>query len=154
MLQWQALPAVEFPLFEQFARIGIVPGRRFKGTDLAPEVFQAVAAGFAAGREKVIREADNLGQRVNGWNLSPLDGASSSRITSRSAAAWKYIYINSAAEALYPTANVDGNGQPLDGKNRYALTFAKGAMPPVNYFWSLTMYDAKTQVAIHNPIER
>jgi hypothetical protein len=72
----------------------------------------------------------------------------------RSAAAWKYIYINSAVEAMYPTANVDGNGKPLDGKNRYTLTFPKGALPPVNFFWSVTMYDAKTGFLIHNPIER
>lgn len=155
MLQWQAFPAIEFPLLEKFAHIGIAPGRSFKATDLPPDVFKAIEAGFAAGRAKVSHEADNLGKRVNGWNLSPLNGGEFGQdYLTRSAAAWKYIYINSAVEAMYPTANVDGNGKPLDGKNRYVLAFAKGALPPVNYFWSVTMYDAKTQVAVHNPIER
>jgi hypothetical protein len=155
LLQWQAFPAVEFPLLEKLSRIGIAPGRRFKASDLSPEVFKAVEEGMAAGRAKVSREADNLGKRVNGWNLSPVNGGEFGQdYLTRSAAAWKYIYINSAVEAMYPTANVDGNGQPLDGRNRYVLTFPKGALPPVNYFWSVTMYDAKTQVAVHNPIER
>ena len=155
MMQWQVFPAVEFPLLDKFARIGIAPGRSFKAADLSPAIFKAVEEGMAAGREKVSHEADTLGQRVNGWNLSPLNGGEFGQdYLTRSAAAWKYIYINSAAEAIYPTANVDGNGNQLDGKNRYVLTFAKGALPPVNYFWSLTMYDAKTQVPVHNPIER
>ena len=155
MMQWQAFPAVEFPLLEKLSHIGIAPGRAFKATDLSAEVFKAVEEGLAAGRAKVNREADNLGKRVNGWNLSPLNGGEFEQdYLTRSAAAWKYIYINSAAEAMYPTANVDGKGQPLDGKNRYVLTFPKGALPPVNYFWSVTMYDAKTQVPVHNPIER
>jgi hypothetical protein len=155
MLQWQAFPAVEFPLLDKFARIGIAPGRRFKATELSPDVFKAVEEGMAAGRAKVSREADNLGKRVNGWNLSPSNGGEFGQdYLTRSAAAWKYIYINSAAEAMYPTANVDGNGKPLDGKNRYTLAFPKGALPPVNFFWSVTMYDAKTQVPVHNPIER
>jgi hypothetical protein len=155
MMQWQAFPAIEFPLLERFAHIGIAPGRHFKASDLPPDIYAAVEAGMAAGREKISHEADTLGQRVNGWNLSPANGGEFGQdYLTRSAAAWKYIYINSAAEATYPTANVDGNGNQLDGKNRYSLTFAKGALPPVSYFWSLTMYDAKTQVPVHNPIER
>jgi hypothetical protein len=155
LLQWQAYPAVEFPLLERLARIGIAPGRDFKAADLPPGIFKAVEAGMAAGRERVILAADTLGQRVNGWNLSPMNGGDFQQdYLTRSAAAWKYIYINSPAEAVYPTANVDGNGQVLDGKNRYTLTFPPGALPPVEYFWSVTMYDAKTQVPVKNPIER
>ena len=49
----------------------------------------------------------------------------------------------------------DGNGQPLDGsKHNYTLTFAAGQFPPVNAFWSVTMYDGKTQLLIENPINR
>jgi hypothetical protein len=155
MMQWQAFPADEFPLLKKFEAIGIVPGRSFVAADLPPDIFKAVEEGMTAGREKVSREADNIGNKVNGWNLSPINGGEFGQdYLTRSAAAWKYIYINSAVEALYPTANVDGDGHPLDGKNRYMLTFAKGAVPPVNYFWSLTMYDVKTQLPVHNPIER
>jgi len=46
-------------------------------------------------------------------------------------------------------------GEPLDGgKHRYTLTFKPGQLPPVNSFWSVTMYDGKTQLLIKNPINR
>ena len=155
MMQWQAFPAAEFPLLKKFEAIGIGPGRSFKASDLPPDLFKAVEEGMAAGRAKVSQQADTLGKRVNGWNLSPANGGEFGQdYLTRSAAAWKYIYINSAIEALYPTANVDGDGKALDGQNRYVITFKKGALPPVNYFWSVTMYDAKTQVPVNNPINR
>ena len=56
---------------------------------------------------------------------------------------------------MYPAARVDADGQPLDGsKHDYTLTFPAGQMPPVNAFWSVTMYDGKTQLLIKNPIDR
>ena len=62
---------------------------------------------------------------------------------------------NDAVEAMYPMTRVDGDGAALDGsKHNYTLTFAKGQLPPVNAFWSVTMYDGKTQLLIENPINR
>jgi len=56
---------------------------------------------------------------------------------------------------MYPFTRSDGDGQTLDGrKHKYALTFPPGQLPPVNSFWSLTMYDGKTQLLIENPINR
>ena len=52
-------------------------------------------------------------------------------------------------------AQVDSDGKPLDGsKHNYTLTFPAGQLPPVNAFWSVTMYDGKTQLLIKNPINR
>lgn len=65
------------------------------------------------------------------------------------------LYGNSAAEATYPTYLVYSDGQPLNGStNSYTLTFKKGQMPPVKAFWSLTMYDGKTQLFIENALDR
>ena len=155
-MQFHCFPAVEQPLLDKFARIGIGPGRRFDLAAYSPDVSKAIEDGIDAGREKVRKQAENLGTKVNGWDISPGNaGEFGQDFITRSAAAWKYIYVNSAVEAMYPTANVDGAGKPLDGASgRYVLKFDKGALPPVNYFWSLTMYDAKTQVPIENPIDR
>src|SRR5262249_53561911 len=73
----------------------------------------------------------------------------------RAAAALAGIFGNDAVEALYPMAVSDNNGDTLDGsKHRYTLTFPAGQYPPVNAFWSVTMYDGKTQLLIENPINR
>ena len=156
LMQFHAFPAVEQPVLDRLARIGVGPGREFKPSAFPPDVMKAIEDGVDAGREKVRAKAENLGSNVNGWDISPANaGEFGQDYITRSAAAWKYIYVNSAVEAMYPTAGVDGDGKPLDGSTgRYVLKFPKGALPPVNYFWSLTLYDAKTQVPIENPINR
>jgi hypothetical protein len=73
----------------------------------------------------------------------------------RAAAARAGIYANNAVEAIYPQTRVDIDGQTLDAsKHNYTVTFAAGQLPPVNSFWSVTMYDGKTQLLIKNPINR
>jgi hypothetical protein len=73
----------------------------------------------------------------------------------RAAAALAGIYGNNAEEAMYPLAKNSDDGSPLDGsKHNYTLTFPAGQYPPVNAFWSVTMYDGKTQLLIENPINR
>jgi len=73
----------------------------------------------------------------------------------RAAAALAGIYGNSAEEAVYPIAKNDNAGAALDGsKHNYTVTFAAGQYPPVNAFWSVTIYDGKTQLLIENTINR
>ena len=65
------------------------------------------------------------------------------------------LYANDAVEAMYPYTRTDGKGQTLDAsKHSYTLTFPKGQLPPVDAFWSVTMYDGKSQLLIKNPINR
>jgi hypothetical protein len=65
------------------------------------------------------------------------------------------IGANSRDEALYPIYDKDSSGQSLDGsKSKYTLHFAKGEFPPVNAFWSLTMYGLPDQLLVKNPINR
>jgi len=73
----------------------------------------------------------------------------------RAAAAKGGIYGNNAEEATYPYTKALANGEVLDGsEHNYTLTFPAGQTPPVNAFWSVTMYDGKTQLLIENPINR
>jgi hypothetical protein len=73
----------------------------------------------------------------------------------RAAVAKAGIYANTTEEAVYPFTRSDSDGQKLDGSQHdYTLTFAKDGLPPVNAFWSVTMYDGKTQLLIENPINR
>ena len=72
----------------------------------------------------------------------------------RMAAAVLGIYGNSKQEAMYPVYAVDADGQKLDGANRYTVRFAPGQLPPVNAFWSLTMYELPQSLLVANPINR
>ena len=73
----------------------------------------------------------------------------------RAAGAQMGLYGNSGFEAMYPTYFVDSEGTPLNGaENDYRITFEKGQLPPVKAFWSLTMYDGRTQLLIDNAIDR
>ena len=64
------------------------------------------------------------------------------------------IYGNSKAEAMYPAYFVDAAGEPLDGANAYTLRFAPGQEPPVNSFWSITMYEQPASLLVANPLNR
>ncbi|XZE52882.1 DUF1254 domain-containing protein [Planctomycetaceae bacterium SH139] len=73
----------------------------------------------------------------------------------RSVAGHMGLYGNSAAEASYPMYLNDAEGEPLDGSNHsYTVTFPKGTLPPVKAFWSLSLYDGKTQLFIDNRLDR
>ncbi len=147
--------AVEAPLRERFARIGISPGRPFPANDLSSTDVEGLKAAAA----EVRKEVEALGKLVNGWQISEgLFGDRSEmgdNYTLRAAAAVAGIFGNDSAEALYPLAKFDADGKPLDGSTgNYTLTFPANALPPVNAFWSVTMYDGKTQLLIENPINR
>jgi hypothetical protein len=70
------------------------------------------------------------------------------------AAAVLGIYGNSRQEAMYPVYAVDADKQKLDGVNRYTVHFGPGQLPPVNAFWSLTMYELPASLLVANPINR
>ena len=72
----------------------------------------------------------------------------------RMAAAVLGIYGNSKQEAMYPVYTVDDHGKNLDGSGRYTLRFAAGELPPVDAFWSLTMYQLPESLLVANPLNR
>jgi hypothetical protein len=64
------------------------------------------------------------------------------------------IYGNTAAEAMYPSFANDSAGAPLTGANHYTFRFAPDHLPPVNAFWSLTMYELPQSLPVANPLQR
>ena len=128
------------------------------GKDLSPEQKASVAAGMKEGEAKVEAGVKDLGTKINGWNIASITGDRAffnGNWLKRAEAAQAGIYGNDAVEAMYPLTKALANGEPLDGsKHNYTLTFEAGQFPPVNAFWSVTMYDGKTQLLIKNPINR
>ena len=149
---------VEKPMRARFAKIGIGAGLAPSASHASPAVKQAMESGVKAAMAKLGKTADSVGTLVNGWNIGAAAGDRAfydGNWALRAAAAKLGIYGNSEAEAVYPFTRGDSNGIALDGsKHTYQMTFAKGQLPPVNAFWSITMYDGRTQLLIDNPIDR
>jgi hypothetical protein len=147
--------AVEVPLRERFAKIGIEAGKPFDVAKLTPEQKAEIEAGVKSGFQKIKETVGQLGLwRVASHGFGDRQ-AYAGDYTLRAAAAMAGIYGNDAVEALYPILATDSDGKKPDtSASRYTLTFSAGQLPPVNAFWSVTMYDGKTQLLIENPINR
>lgn len=140
----------ETALLKKLEAIGVGPGVQFDATTLSDKQKAALSAGIASARKKIDQKVSELpgprGDTVNGYRDDWLQRAAVTQL------GWG---ANSDQEALYPNYAKDQDGNALDGsKGKYTLTFADGALPPVNAFWSLTMYDGKTQLMIENPLDR
>ncbi len=142
----------------KLASIGIGPGRSFDFKDLSAEHKAALLLAMKEGDSKIDAFLNTGSKDINGWKVGSLfgDGAFyNGDWLKRAAAAKGGIYGNDGIEAMYPMSRVDSTGQTIDtSKHSYTLTFAKDQLPPVNAFWSVTMYDGKTQLLIENPINR
>jgi hypothetical protein len=157
-LQYAPAQPEEWWIREQLARIGVGPGKTFHFRDLSLEDKAEILVGMKEGHRKVKEATEKIGKGINGWRVaSPFGDAAfyHGDWLLRSAAASLGIYGNDAEEAAYPATRVDIKGEPLDAsKNNYTLTFPANGLPPVNAFWSVTMYDGKTQLLVRNPIDR
>jgi hypothetical protein len=158
VLQFAPPTANEAAFRADLARIGVGPNKTLAFKDLPSELKQEIVAGMQAGQAKVAEAVATAGANINGWRVSALLGDAAffnGDWLRRAAGAQAGIYGNSEVEATYPITRTDADGQPLDGsRNNYTLTFGAGETPPVNAFWSVTMYDGKTQLLIQNPIDR
>ncbi|HXV36293.1 MAG TPA: DUF1254 domain-containing protein [Myxococcota bacterium] len=151
--------SVELPLRARFAKIGIAAGKPFRIEELTPDQKAAITIGMKSGVEKIKQKVANLGKDENGWRVTTAGfgdrQAYAGDWTLRAAAAMAGIYGNDSVEALYPMLAADSEGNKPDcSENRYTLTFPAGQLPPSNAFWSVTMYDAKTQLLVANPLDR
>ncbi len=143
---------------ERLARIGIGTGKTFNFKELSLEHKAAVLLAMKEGDDKVDKFLASGMKSINGWKTGSLFGDATfynGNWLMRAAAAKGGIYGNDAVEAMYPMTRWLPNGEVLDGsKHNYTLTFPAGQFPPVNAFWSVTMYDGKSQLLIENPINR
>jgi len=157
-LQFAPAGPEEVAIREKLARIGVGPGKTFHLSELSPAHKAALIEGMKAGEAKIDGAVKDLGSTTNGWAIASAFGDRAfyhGDWLLRAAAAKAGIYGNDAAEAVYPMTRNLSDGELLDGsKHDYAITFPAGQLPPVNAFWSITMYDGKTQLLIKNPLNR
>jgi hypothetical protein len=145
-------------ILAKLAKIGIGPGKTFDFKDLSLEHKAAVLVAMKEGDDKVSKYLETGMKDINGWKIGSLFGDQDfykGDWLMRAAGAKGGIYGNDAVEATYPMTRVDSDGETIDtSKHNYTLTFPAGQLPPVNAFWSVTMYDGKSQLLIKNPINR
>jgi len=157
-LQFAPAGPEEEAIRAKLATIGIGPGKKFAFKDLSLEHKAAVLLAMKEGDTQVDKYLEAGQKNINGWKVGSLFGDRAfynGDWLKRAAAAKGGIYGNDAVEAMYPLTKNLASGEELDGaKHKYTLTFAKDQFPPVNAFWSVTMYDGKTQLLIKNPINR
>ena len=158
VLQFAPAGPEEKEIREKLARIGIEAGKKFAFKDLSPEQQAQVVAGMKEGEAKIDQYLETGEKIINGWKIGAYFGDRAffhGDWLLRAAGAKAGIYGNDAIEATYPMTKTLADGEVLDGsKHNYTLTFPAGQLPPVNAFWSVTMYDAKSQLLIKNPINR
>jgi hypothetical protein len=155
LLQFAPTHPSETDLRARFARIGIEPGLTFDFNAMTPEMQAAITGGIADAWEEfaALKAEVSAGKVTSGDILGTREHLKNNYLY-RMAGAVLGIYGNSKAEAMYPAYYIDAAGQPLDGANRYTLRFAPGQEPPVNSFWSITMYEQPASLLVANPLNR
>lgn len=155
VLQFCPTHPSEKELMARFAKIGVGGGIPFDASKLPPEMRTAIEQGMA----DALAEFAELQKRIDAKEVT--SGAMfgtreylKNNYLYRMGAAVNGIYGNSEAEAIYPLLVLDNEGQKLDGSKRYTLRFEPGQLPPVNAFWSITMYQMPEILLVVNPIDR
>jgi hypothetical protein len=147
-------PAAEdAPIIARIAKLGIVPGQPFDTSKLSPEAQAAIKAVPKAAAGGVIGYFKEAGKRESGWVFFTKTGVYGTDYLDRAFITAIGLGANRQQDAVYPTSETDADGRPYSGANKYVMHFDKGMLPPVNGFWSLTMYDAG-YFFVANPLNR
>ena len=130
------------PIIAQMARIGIVPGQSFDIEKALPAVKKALEGAPAAGQKLMEWKLPTLARVANHWSMNTdTMGVYGNYYLKRAVVTKEGLGANLAEDAVYPLNLGDEAGSPLDGAKKYALHFDKASLPPVNAFWSVTLYD-------------
>jgi hypothetical protein len=154
LLQFCPTDPTETELMARFAKVGIGAGETFDPTKLSLEMKTAFEAGIADAWKEFAGGVELLDTgKVTSGDLFGTRESMKSNYLYRWLATIG-IWGNSKQEAMYPIYRIDADGDKLSGASKYTLTFAKGEMPPVKAFWSLTMYELPGSWLVANPINR
>lgn len=130
------------PLLAQIKRIGIEPGKSFNIDALAPEIKAALETAPKDAQALMAWKVPTLARVVNGWSMNTdTMGVYGNYYLKRAIVAQVGLGANLPEDAIYPLNIGDVNGKTLDGAHKYVLHFTKDEVPPVNAFWSITLYD-------------
>jgi hypothetical protein len=145
--------ANDAPLVATLAKIGIVPGQDFDAWKLGAAIAKAVAGAPKPAQETILGHLKEAGTFENGWIFTTKTGVYGTDYLQRALITAIGLGANRPQDAVYPTSEADSDGKSYSGANKYVMHFNKDEMPPVDGFWSLTMYNAE-YFFVENPLNR
>jgi len=142
------------PIVARMKQIGIEPGESFNFENLDPTIRDAIRSVPELAQKLMISKLPTVARVVNGWQINTdTVGVYGNYYLKRAIVAQFGLGANLPEDAIYPLSLGDESGKPLDGANKYTLHFDKGATPPADAFWSVTLYDTEG-FQVPNPLNR
>jgi hypothetical protein len=141
------------PIVEQMAKLGIEPGMPFDVATMDAKVQEALKDVPKLANEKIMEHFKSAGTDEGGWIFTTATGEYGTKYLQRALITAIGLGANRPQDAVYPTSEVDAEGKPYSGANKYVMHFPKGQLPPVDGFWSLTMYNGD-YFFVDNPLNR
>jgi len=146
--------ADDAPIVAKMAKIGVVPGQDFDPSKLGAFDKEAIKAVPRLAQLKILEGFKKAAVPVNGWMyLTKNIGVYGTDYLQRAFVTAIGLGANRPQDAIYPTSEKDADSKEYDGTKKYVMHVDKGQFPPVNGFWSLTMYD-KDMFFVPNPLNR
>jgi len=144
--------AADAPELEKFARIGIVPGQPFDASKLKADFVRRIPQ---VGFDRIMLQfkINDAVKHEKGWAFTTKTGVYGTNYLMRGLITAIGLGANRPQDAVYPTSTADAGGHKYNGGNRYVMHFPKGHLPPVEGFWSLTMYNSQ-YFFVENPLNR
>lgn len=136
----------------RFAKIGIGAGKPFDASKLDPAIRAAMEQGVADAERELKDKA--LAVTSSKELFGSRQELGKDYVMQRNLGANVGIYGNTKIEAVYGAYQTGPDGRPLDGTKKWVLRYPAGQLPPVNLFWSLTMYNLPQRLLVENPINR
>jgi hypothetical protein len=141
------------PMVAKMAKIGIIPRMDFDISKLDSAVAHGLESVPRAGFRKIMGHFLKAGADLNGWSFTVQAGVYGSDYLQRAFVTAIGLGANRPQDAVYPTSEKDTDGKPYSGENKYIVHFPKDQAPPVNAFWSITMYNAD-YFFVDNPLNK
>ena len=143
ILKLQPPHVTDQPILAQMRRIGMERGKSFDVDKVDPAIKAGLETAPADAQALMQWKVATLARVANGWSMNTdTMGVYGNYYLKRAIVAQVGLGANLPEDAIYPLNLADETGKPLDGGSAYTLHFEKGATPPVNAFWSITLYDS------------
>jgi DNA sulfur modification protein DndE len=139
-------------LVNKLKSIGIGPGKT-PSIEANDTIKSALEIGISKGDKLIKSKVNSIGTTINGWSYNTQTGIYGNNYLNRAAITDLGFGANIPQEALYPTTLTDPKGIPYNGTNNYIIHFEPGQTPPVDAFWSISMYNIE-KYFVDNPINR